>query len=132
MNHHGNGIMDPVMLASVKADLASVLHDPTVGVSVTVSTPTGTTVTRGSGAWSTTDTSNTITALLLALTAREVELSNGAYRASDRRLRVLKSDLSTTPTTDTRFTSGGVTYAVIALELDPLELHYNLIGRAVS
>ncbi len=131
MNHLGAGIMDAVGLASLTADLSSVLQDADVSSSVTIAPPTGTTINRSSGAWTTTETSDTVNALLLALTAREVAQSAGAYRLDDRRLRVLASLLSTAPTTDTRFTASGITYAVLISTLDPLGLHYELIGRRV-
>jgi outer membrane translocation and assembly module TamA len=130
MNVLGAGLMDAVAVAALKADVASVLNDANTGTSITLSTPSSTAQNRSSGAWSTTDTSDTVTGLLSTLTARHVELSAGAYRLSDVRLRLLASDLSTDPTTDSRFTASSITYAVIEARKDALGAHWLLIGRA--
>ncbi len=132
MNQVSPGLLQPVGLEALRARLVSVVKDPTTATAVSISTPTAFTADRAAGTWTTTDTTDNTTGLLRGLTAAEVASSAGLYSVDDQRLRVMAADVTIPPTTDTRFTAGSVSYAVVRAELGTLGLQWVLIGRAVS
>ena len=127
MNYHGNGIIDAVMLAAVKRDIASITGDAQVSTSVVVSTPTSAPVMDyATGAATPTVDNDTVNALLGPIDAQEVRDDEG-QRVLIRRLAYIEAALlSTAPTTDTTVTVGSDRYGVVLAVQDMITGHYEL------
>ncbi len=131
MNYHGNGIIDAVMLAAIKRDIASITGDAQASTLCTVSTPiSAAVVDHASGAITRSTADDSVRGLLQVLTAAEVASSGGLYLTGDQMLRVLASDLSTAPTPDSTVTAGTDRYNVVSVSQDVITgTHYLITLR---
>jgi len=134
MNSLGPGLIDDVCKAAIAADLASIINDTDASTTVTISTPTGSSFDGASGLYSVNATDNTsVEVLLQTMGLREIETSAGLYQQGDQICRVLASDLTIEPTTDTSVidtdASPQNTYAVVDARRDALDLHWRIILR---
>jgi hypothetical protein len=131
MNINGPGLLDASGLAGLRASIRSLISDPDASVSVTVATPTGTTVDLAAGTNTDTTVTDTVDAHFAPLTLRDVSASEGVYQTGDRRLLVDASLLTTEPTTATRITAGPAAdvWEVIQAEVDGIGAVWHLICR---
>jgi len=127
MNYHGNGIIDAVMLAAVRADIASITGDARVSASVTVSTPTSAPVMDyATGEATPTVDDDTVNALLGAIDAEEIRDDEGQRVLIRRLVYIEAASLSSAPTTDTTITVGSDRYGVTFVVQDMITGHYEI------
>jgi hypothetical protein len=131
MNTVGPGLIDPVMLASITADLSSLIGDTDAGpATVTISTPTaGPTVDYAAGTLTTTTDDDTVATLRGEVTLADVQASLGGLQLGDVRYNILASALSTVPNVSSIVIDNTRRLQVIMVSTDPLGLMYTLTAR---
>jgi len=131
MNQRGPGLVDAVMLASIAADLSSLIGDADASpATVTVSTPSGApTVDNAAGTITRNTDDDTVSTLRGEVTLEEVQASLGGLQLGDVRYHVIASTLSTTPSTASTITDGATVLRVVTVSTDPLGLLWTLTAR---
>lgn len=131
MNIRGPGLADDVLIASIKADLRSIVGDADVApATVTVSTPTAAPVVDdAAGTYTRTTDDDTVSVLRCEVSLEDVAKAAGGLQVGDIRYHVMAEDLSSTPTTETTVIDGGDRRRVVVVSQDPLGLLYTLTAR---
>lgn len=133
MNIRGPGLVDDLLIASIKADLRSIVGDADVTpATVTVSTPTaGPTIDRAAATYTRTTDDDTVSVLRCEVSLEDVANAAGGLQVGDIRYHVMAEDLSSTPTTETTIIDGADRLKTIHVSQDPLGLLWTLTGRRV-
>lgn len=130
MNQIGPGLIDPVLKAAISADLASLVGDTDAArASVTVSTPTGRTVSDAAGTVTITTDDDTTDCLRAEVTLEEVQSALGGLQLGDIRYHILASALSSTPSLSSVVIDNTDRRRVVSVSVDPLGLLYTLTAR---
>lgn len=130
MNQTGPGLIDPVLKAAISADLASLVGDTDAArASVTVSTPTGRTVSDAAGTVTITTDDDTADCLRAEVTLEEVQSALGGLQLGDIRYHILASALSSTPSLSSVVIDNTDRRRVVSVSIDPLGLLYTLTAR---
>lgn len=128
MNDLGPGLIDPVTLASVRADIVSIVEDPEMYPRLaTLYSPTadGETFDLASGAYTRNESQDTVAGQMGALTWQERQ----GWEQAEAALQVAISSVTVEPTTATRVAIGADTYEVLNVDRDPLNIFYRLLLR---
>lgn len=129
MNLAKSALLDDVAEASLTADVDGLLTLGAAPVSVVMETPTTTTTANWTtGALSRTAQSDSLTAFLAPLTAKEVEAIPLAL-ASDSWLLMPKVSVTVAPTPDSWATIGTDRWKVESVDTPPLSTHYRMRVR---
>tara|TARA_Y100000593_G_scaffold87301_1_gene167524 strand:- start:214 stop:618 length:405 start_codon:yes stop_codon:yes gene_type:complete len=133
MNVRGPGLIDGVLLASITADLRSLVGDGDVApVTVTVSTPTADPVIdRAAGTYTRATDDDTVSVLRCEVNLEDIAAAQGGLQVGDIRYHIMAADVSTTPTTESVVIDGSDRLAVIHVSQDPLARLYTLTGRRI-
>ena len=129
MNHTGAGLIDPVTLASVRADILSIVEDTELAPAVaTLRTPgpAGQTLDLASGALTRVDVEDQVECQIGEVEDREYR---EGWEQADLAFQVIASRLATAPTTETRVSIASASYEVVRVSLDPLSIFYRLLLR---
>ena len=126
----GPGTMDARELATMQAEVASLLTDTTTATTATWKSAGVRVYNPGSGTAALTETSTTASVWISHLDARDIA-SLGDAQAGDVRILVRASDV--TPAVDDRVVTSAATYSIYRVETGPLSTHSVAYGRkAVS
>ncbi len=129
MNITGPGLLDPVGLAALTADVKSLIQDTDTGEAADVSIASSTSINYATGASTTTETSTTLIAYTAPVTYRELRESP-EYDVADISVIIVIADLDDVAlSTDTRLTINSKPYTVLSVQADPLNIHARLICR---
>jgi len=131
MNQRGPGLVDAVMLASITADLSSLIEDGDVSpTTITVKTPTGPPTVDWAAATSTPNTDDdTVSTLRHVVTLEEVSAAQGGLQLGDITYLIMADDVSSVPTVATVIVDGSDTLRVLTVATDPLSLTHSLLAR---
>lgn len=131
MNVRGPGLADDVLIASITADLRSLVGDADVTpATVTVSTPTAAPVVDdAAGTYTRSTDDDTVSVLRCEVSLEDVAKAAGGLQVGDIRYHFMAEDLSSTPTTETTIIDGGDRRRVVVVSQDPLGLLYTLTAR---
>ena len=133
MNYNGAGIIDAVMLAAIRADVASITGDAQVSTTVTVDTPTSApTIDYATGTSTPTVASATVSALLGTETAEETRDDEGVRTTLRRTAYIEAALLSTRPNADSTVLIGSDRYGVTLVAVDAFTAHYQLALERVA
>jgi len=130
MNLRGADIISPTMRAAIEADIAGMVGDADVApTTITVSTPTGRTVSDAAGIVTITSDDDTVSVLRAEVTLDEVAQAAGGLQLGDIRYHVTVSSLSSVPTLSSVVVDGGDRRRVVSVSSDPLGIVYTLTAR---
>lgn len=115
----------------IGARVRGLVTDPSIAMSLTLTTPTAEALDAASGVLTRTSVDNPVEGYMAPLTLREVEQS-GVYQVGDQRVYVMAADLTIEPTTASWVTQDSDTYAVLTVERDPLGIFREVVVRRME
>ena len=127
MNMIGPGLVDNITLASIVADVASVMHDTDTAATVTFVRTGARAFNPATGTVDYTETTTSVSAFV-----GDIELGPRAplgAQVGDVKILIAYADLTTAPDTNDRLTIGGKRYAVYASTSGPLSTHFYLFAH---
>jgi len=129
MKQTGPGLLDPVGLAALTADVKSLIQDTDTGQNAEVSIASSTSVNYATGASTTTEDQINVTAWVAPVSYKDLR-DSPEYQAGDVSVLVILDDLEGyAPSTQTRLTIDSTAYQVLGVKTDPLNIHAQLICR---
>ena len=116
-------------VADITAKVGGLIRDSSIGVTVTLTTPSAGSFDAASGTYTRTTTVDSALKVYMGpLSAFEVEAS-AAYQTGDQRVLVMADDVTIAPSVFSWVTSGSEKYSTVTVALDPLGAYYELVVR---
>ncbi len=116
----------------MSADVAGLMDDTTLSVSISYRDVGAPTFTPSTGAMTANETAYAIRAIRNVVSTRELAAALGKFQQGDVRYLIARSDLTITPSREDRIVDSDDTYELIDWNTDPLRLVWRVYARKVA